>query len=342
MSQAAGTGPSTLEDVAARAGVSRATVSRVVNGSPRVSPTARRAVEAAIEALGYAPNRAARSLAGHRSESVALVVSEPSVRLFADPFFAGTTLGVTAELGSTRYQLVLLMAQADGDRPRVEDHLLRGGTDGALVLSARADDPLPGRLAEAGIPCVVAGRPPAGAADAVGYVDADNEGGARQAVAHLLARGRRVVGTVAGPSDMVPGVDRRRGWERALADAGRDADPSLVAEADFSREAGAAATWALLERRPDLDGLFVASDLMALGALDTLRATGRRVPGDVAVVGFDDSELARSADPPLTTVRQPIELLGARMARMLLDQLERAAPPRGEVLDTELILRQST
>lgn len=342
MTPTARTGRCTLEDVAARAGVSRATVSRVVNGSPRVSPAARIAVEAAIEAMGYAPNRAARSLAGRRSETVALVVSEPSVRLFADPFFAGTTLGVTAELGPTPYQLVLLLAGSGGDRPRVEDHLLRGGTDGALVLSARVDDPLPGRLAEAGIPCVVAGRPPAGAGDAVGYVDADNEGGARQAVAHLVERGRRVVGTVAGPPDMVPGVDRRQGWARALADAGRAADPALVAEADFSREAGAAATWTLLERRPDLDGLFVASDLMALGALDTLRATGRRVPDDVAVVGFDDSELARSADPPLTTVRQPIERLGARMARLLLDQIERGAAPGGEVLDTELVVRQST
>jgi DNA-binding LacI/PurR family transcriptional regulator len=341
VSQSTGTSRCTLEDVAARAGVSRATVSRVVNGNPRVSDGVRRTVEEAVAAMGYAPNRAARSLAAHRSESVALVVSEPSVRLFADPFFAGTTLGVTRELGATRYQLVLLMTQSDADRPRVEDHLLHGGADGALVLSARADDPLPARLSEAGIPCVVAGRPPGGATG-VGYVDADNEGGARRAVAHLLARGRQVVGTVAGPSDMVPGVDRRRGWALALGDAGRQAEPGLVAEADFSRESGAAATWALLERRPDLDGLFVASDLMALGALDALRAGGRRVPEDVAVVGFDDSELARSADPPLTTVRQPIERLGARMAHMLLDQLDHEAVPTGEILDTELVVRAST
>jgi len=360
------TGPAdarcTLEDVAARAGVSRATVSRVVNGSPQVSEGVRRAVEAAIDEMGYAPNRAARSLAGSRSETIALVVSEPSVRLFADPFFAGTTLGVTGVLSATRYQLVLLMVGGDDDRSRVERHLLRGGADGALVLSARADDPLASRLAAAGIPCVTAGRPADrgpeadtrvdpglgdehGIARPVTYVDADNVGGAEAAVAHLVAGGRRTIGTVAGPADMAPGADRRTGWEKALGEAGRPADARLVAEADFTRAGGRAATAALLARRPDLDGLFAASDLMALGALDALRAAGRRVPDDVAVVGFDDSELARTADPPLTTVRQPIEELGAEMARRLVAQLDGggpagvAQPPL--VLRTELVIRAS-
>lgn len=338
----------TLEDVAARAGVSRATVSRVVNGSTQVSEGVRRTVEAAIDEMGYAPNRAARSLAGSRSETVALVVSEPSVRLFADPFFAGATLGVTRVLAGTRYQLVLLMVGADDDRPRVERHLLRGGADGALVLSARAHDPLPGRLAAAGIPCVTAGRPAgapgkrAPALPPVGYVDADNVGGAEAAVAHLVARGRRTIGTVAGPADMAPGADRRTGWEKALREAGRPADAALVAEADFTRAGGRAATEALLADLPDLDGLFAASDLMALGALDALRAAGRRVPGDVAVVGFDDSELARTTEPPLTTVRQPIEQLGTEMARLLVAQLDDDAPPSGVVLRTELVVRSSS
>jgi DNA-binding LacI/PurR family transcriptional regulator len=331
--------PYTLEDVAARAGVSRATVSRVVNGSPNVSDAVRHAVEAAIDEMGYSPNRAARSLAAARSETIALVVSEPSVRLFADPFFAGTTLGVTRALTGSRYQLVLLMTSAEDDRDRIERHLVRGGADGALLLSARADDPLARHLADAGIRCVVAGRPPADAD--VGYVDADNAGGAQRAVAHLLARGCRTVGTVTGPADMVPGAARRAGWEMALRDAGATADAELAAAADFTRAGGDAATRSLLARRPDVDGLFVASDLMALGALDALRAAGRRVPDDVAVVGFDDTELARSSDPPLTTVRQPIEQLGAEMARLLIAQLDEDAPPAGVVLRTELVVRRS-
>jgi DNA-binding LacI/PurR family transcriptional regulator len=261
------------------------------------------------------------------------------VRLFADPFFAGATLGITAALGETPFQLVLLMVESEADRDRVARHILRGGADGALLLSARADDTLAARLAAAGLPCVVAGRPPVGAP--IGFVDADNEGGARQAVSHLLTSGRRRVGTVAGPADMVPGTDRRTGWTKALTDAGAEAADSLVAEADFTREGGAAATRTLLARHPDLDGLFVASDLMALGALDALRDAGRRVPDDVAVVGFDDSELARSTDPPLTTVRQPIEELGREMARLLLAQLGGDAPPEGVVLRTELVVRRS-
>jgi DNA-binding LacI/PurR family transcriptional regulator len=265
-----GAGRCTLEDVAARAGVSRATVSRVVNGSPQVSASVRRTVEDAIDAMGYAPNRAARSLAGHRSETIALVVTESSVRLFADPFFAGTTLGITAALAATPYQLVLMMTESDTDRDRAVRHLVRGGADGALLVSARADDPLAGRLAEAGIPSVVAGRPPAGAA--VGYVDADNEGGARRAVTHLIAGGRRIIGTVAGPADMVPGADRRTGWARALTEAGLDPTGALAAEGDFTRAGGESATRALLDRHPGIDGLFVASDLMALGALEALRA----------------------------------------------------------------------
>jgi DNA-binding LacI/PurR family transcriptional regulator len=251
-------------------------------------------------------------------------------------------------LAGTRYQLVLLMVGADDDRARVERHLLQGGADGALVLSARAHDPLPGRLAAAGIPCVTAGRPSgappdgAGARPTVGYVDADNLGGAEAAVAHLVARGRRTIGTVAGPADMVPGADRRTGWEKALREAGRPAGAALVAEGDFTHAGGRAATEALLGRVPDIDGLFAASDLMALGALDALRAAGRRVPGDVAVVGFDDSELARTTEPPLTTVRQPIEQLGTEMARLLVAQLDDGAPPTGIVLCTELVVRKSS
>ena len=329
---------STLEDVAARAGVSRATASRVINGSPRVTDATRDAVERAVKALRYTPNRAARSLAGSSSDTVALVVSEPSSRLFADPFFAGTVRGVAAALAESRYQLVLLSTQGGDDRKRVEHHLLRGTTDGVLLLSTRADDPLPARLAKEGIPCVVAGRP---ADAAVGYVDADNEGGARAAVAHLLARGRRVIATVAGPTGMAVGVDRYEGWRAALVDAGLEPARSLVARADFTRAGGRSAAEKLLDRTPDLDAVFAASDLMALGVLDTLRAGKRKVPRDVAVVGFDDSELAESADPPLTSVRQPIEQMGRELAARLLAQLD-GAEPTGVVMPTELVVRASS
>lgn len=334
------TRPSTLEDVAARAGVSRATASRVLNGSPRVTDATREAVERAVRALGYTPNRAARSLAGSASDTVALVVSEPSARLFADPFFAGTVRGVAAALAETRFQLVLLTTQDDTDRPRIERHLLRGTTDGVLLLSTRSDDPLPGRLAKGGVPCVVAGRPER-ARRGVGYVDADNVGGARQAVGHLVERGRTTIASVAGPADMPVGADRYDGWREALIDAGLEPLRQLVARADFTRAGGAAAAAKLLDRTPEIDAIFVASDLMAVGVLDTLRQRKRRVPRDVAVVGFDDDELAASTDPPLTTVRQPVEQIGREMAAMLLAQLD-GADATTVVLPTELVIRDSS
>lgn len=332
--------PSTLEDVAARAGVSRATASRVINGSPRVTAATREAVERAVRSLGYTPNRAARSLAGSASDTVALVVSEPSARVFADPFFAGTVRGVAAALAGTRFQLVLLTTQDDGDRPRIERHLLRGTTDGVLLLSTRSDDPLPARLARAGMPCVVAGRGER-ARKGVGYVDADNVGGARLAVDHLVEAGRTTIATVAGPADMPVGVDRYEGWRDALIDAGRAPGRDLVARADFTRAGGATAAAELLDRTPDLDAVFVASDLMAVGVLDTLRQRRRKVPKDVAVVGFDDNELAASTDPPLTTVRQPVEQIGGEMAAMLLTQLD-GADATSLVLPTELVIRASS
>ena len=330
----------TLEDVAARAGVSRATASRALTGSPRVTDETRTAVSEAAERLGYIPNRAARSLASRRTETVALVVSEPSVHLFADPFFAGTIRGIGAGLADSRYQLVLLMSQTDADHERVERHLLRGNADGVLLLSTRTDDPLPGRLRAAGIPCVLAGRPLDGAE--VSYVDADNVGGAEQAVAHLLARGRSTIATVSGPKALAPGADRLTGWRKALLDAGHRPVRTLAVAGGFTRAGGTAAATALLARQPALDGIFAASDLMAIGVLDALRQAGRRVPDDVAVVGFDDSGLAESADPPLTTVRQPIDDIGWHMADLLLAQLDRDAAPANVVLPTQLVVRQSS
>jgi DNA-binding LacI/PurR family transcriptional regulator len=333
------TGRWTLEDVAARAGVSRATASRVVNGGERVAAATRRAVEQVVDELGYAPNRAARSLAGHSTDTVALVVSEPSTRMFADPFFAGAIRGIASGLRASRYQLVLLMTQNDADRDRVERHLLRGNADGVLLLSVRTDDPIPSRLVHAGIPCVLAGRPPDGVE--AGFVDADNDGGAHQAVSHLLGRGCTTIATVAGPADMAPGADRLAGWQRALAEADRVPAASLVARGDFTVASGRTATAALLDRCPEIDGIFAASDLMAIGALDAVRQAGRRIPDDVAVVGFDDSELAPSAVPPLTTVRQPLDELGRSMAQLLVRQLDGNTDREGVVLQTQLVVRES-
>jgi DNA-binding LacI/PurR family transcriptional regulator len=332
-------GQPTLEQVAALAGVSRATVSRVVNGSPRVSPARRALVEQAIGKLGYVPNRAARSLVTRRSDSVALIMSEAEERVFAEPFFAGIARGVASVLAPTEMQLVLLMAQDPSQRERVINYIVNHHADGALLASVHGDDPLPRRLVDAGVPTVLVGRPVGRVA--ASYVDADNRGGAREAVAYLVGKGRRRIATITGAQDMAVGMDRLEGWRDALRAGGLQPDDRLVEAGDFSEESGQRAMAALLSREPGLDAVFAASDLMALGALRTLKDSGRLVPGDVAVIGFDDSIVARHAEPQLTTVRQPVEEMGRQMTRLLLAKLTGEAAGVSVILETELVIRGS-
>lgn len=328
----------TLEDVAARAGVSRATASRVVNRSARVSEEARRAVEAAVAELGYAPNRAARSLVTRRRDAVGLVVAESETRLFAEPFFAGLVRGVSTALRRTRTPLVLSSVPPD-EPVEATVRYLASHVDGVLLASLRSEDPLLVRLERAGVPLVLIGRPPA--AERRVHVDADNHDGAARAVSHLLARGRRRIATVSGPRELASGGDRLDGYRAALEQAGLVPDEGLVAEGDFSAESGRRATRTLLARRPDLDAVFAASDLMALAAIEVLERSGHRVPRDVAVVGFDDSVLAGTSRPPLTSVHQPVEELGDTAVERLRTVMAGGPVPAATVLPTRLVVRES-
>ena len=333
-------GSITLEQVARSARVSRATASRVVNGDRRVSQPAREAVQEAVRALGYVPNRAARSLVTRRSDSVAVVIPEPSAQLFGDPFFPRILRGISDALADESMQLILLMPQARTDEDRVERYLGAGHTDGVMLISLHGADPLPAALRRYGIPIVVGGRPPA---DGLTYVDVDNRAGAAGAVQHLADGGRRRIATVAGPQDMSAGVDRLLGYHDRLSEAGAGADAGMVEIADFTHEGGRAAMERLLDRHPNLDAVFVASDLMAVGAFAALRAAGRSIPDDVAVVGFDDSQLATTTQPNLSSVRQPIEEMGREMTQLLMQEIrspDRA--PRRVILDTQLIVRGSS
>ncbi|HYO17867.1 MAG TPA: LacI family DNA-binding transcriptional regulator [Dermatophilaceae bacterium] len=303
-----------LEHVAARAGVSRATVSRVVNGQATVAEDLRARVQKAVDELGYVPNQAARALMTRRSDAVALLASEPAARVFGDPFFSGIIRGVSIETNRAGLQLVLLMAQDFEDLERVKRFLKASPVDGVMLISGHDGDGLPEELARLGIPHVIGGRPPLRPADEA-YVDNENVAGAEVATRHLTSLGRIRIGTVTGPLDMSAGVDRLDGYRNVLGPDFRD---ELVEEGDFTQRGGEAAMERLLNRAPDLDAVFAASDLMALGALAALRRAGRRVPEDVALVGFDDNEFAMTSDPPLTTIRQDPMVQGRAMVRLYL------------------------
>ncbi|GGT11835.1 LacI family DNA-binding transcriptional regulator [Streptomyces purpureus] len=312
----------TLEAVAARAGVSRATASRVVNGGAGVRRPLVEKVSRAVEELGYVPNHAARTLVTRRNGAIAVIIAEPEFRVFSDPFFEQQVRGISRELTAHDAQLVLLWVEGSGDYDRIARYLGGGHVDGALAFSLHNDDGLPAVIARAKVPTVFGGRPGwpgAGAGQQVPYVDCDNRGGAREAVRHLVSLGRTRIAHIAGPRDQTSALDRIDGYRDALLDAATGGGPGLIAQGDFTVDSGARAMAELLERAPDLDAVFAANDLMASGALRVLRERGRRVPQDVAVVGFDDmTPLAESCDPPLTTVRQDIEGMGRLMVRLLM------------------------
>ncbi len=327
----------TLEEVAREANVSRATVSRVVNGSPKVSPDVVTTVKAAIAKLNYVPNRAARSLASRTSSAIALIVPEDTTRFFGDPYFAAIVQGITRRLDESEYLLNLLVASSDPSH-KTARYLRSGVVDGALVVSHHEGSDLL-READTVLPLVFGGRPPF-EPDVHIFVDVDNVEGGATATEHLISVGRKRIGTIAGPHDMPVGVDRLEGYRRAMDAAGLPAD--AVEAADFTVAGAVAATRRLLDRVPDLDGLFVASDLMATGALAVLRERGRSVPGDVAMVGFDDSPAATSSAIPLTTVHQPSEQMGFEMADLLLRHLAGDPDvPKRNIMPTRLVRRAS-
>lgn len=329
-------GAVTIEEVAAAAGVSRSTVSRVVNGSTAVSPAALDAVNRAIAELNYVPNRAARSLASRQTRALALVVPEDTTRFFGDPFFASIVSGINAGLRSSDYVLNLFIASDDpGDK--TTRYLRSGSVDGALIASHHTSDTFIDRIAAA-VPVVYGGRP-VRERETDYYVDVDNVRAGYDATRYLIERGYTDIGTITGPLTMPGGVDRLVGYRRALADAGLPEGAN--ADGGFTPDGGASAMRRILDAGPPPRALFIASDLMAQGAFSVLAAAGLKVPDDVAVIGFDDSPVAQSVSPRLTTIRQPSFQQGERMVAVLLELLAGGTPPHATILETELIVRDS-
>jgi DNA-binding LacI/PurR family transcriptional regulator len=336
----------TLEDVAAVAGVSRATVSRVINGVRNVDPDLHAVVWSAVGETGYVPNRMARSLVTRRTGTITLVVSDSEPhdddpfmsRFFADPYFGRVVGGLMSVLRPAGLQLALQIVGTEDGRARFVGDLRQGQADGAIVLSLPATDTLPHMLADAKLPAVMIGRP--AEAVPISYVDLDNEAGAVLAANRLAERGCRHIAMISGPVDVPASHDRITGFRRAMARRGQAFVPSVAG--NFTRESGEDAMRELLAAAPDIDGLFVANDLMAQGALHALHDAGRAVPDDVAVIGFDNSSAALASRPPLTTISHPLEDMAAASTKMLLARIEDPAlGSTSTIYEPELISRKS-
>ena len=330
----------TLEDVAKHTGVSRSTVSRVVNGQPHVSEDVRKRVLEDIQNTGYHPNAAARTLASQRSWTLGLLLPQSVSLLFTDPYYPHLTKGIAQACNQSDYTLALFLVGTKEDEERIFPRLSRRGLlDGVIVQSGHHGDQwIIGRLVEAKTPLVIAGRP--FRSDDISYIDIDNVNAAGSAVSHLIRLGRQRIGMISGPASSTVGIDRKDGYIKALVEGGRDVDDSLIVEGDFTEAGGYYSMQQLLSANPD--AIFAASDIMAIGAMRAAREAGLRIPDDIAFVGFDDLPIATLSDVQLTTVRQPVVQFGARAVELLIDLIENGIdPPRHIIMQTELVIRDS-
>jgi LacI family transcriptional regulator, galactose operon repressor len=323
--------PPTIRDVAARAGVSHQTVSRVMNDSPRVTAATRERVLASIEELGFVPSPLARGLLSNKTRSLGVVAEDIS-----DHFFARMAAGAEAEARRRGYYLMIGSVEPGDDEAGYLRLMLERRVEGLIV--ARPSVPLSAEALTAGVPVVAVG---VGAQTDVPVVDVDNRRGGYDATKHLLERGHRRIATIVGPGSWPSAAARLDGYRRALQEAG--AEELVEQAADWGLEDGLAAASRLLERNAGFTALFAHSDLIALGAIRRLREAGLRVPDDVSVVGYDDLPVADYVEPALTTVHQPMREVGEVAAGLLLDQLAGGAPPPAatHLLPARLVVRQS-
>lgn len=333
-----GTGGVTLEDVARAASVSRATASRVVRGDAGVSADKVAEVRRAVEELGYVPNRAARSLVTRRTDTIALVVPEPEVRIFSDPFFALTVQAISRALEDTSVQMVMAFADRLGGHGKLKGFLHGGHVDGAIVASHHNIHGQSEAFVEAPIPVVFIGRPML-AEETDSFVDVDNLEGGRLAARRLWEQGRRHPAIITGTLDMVAAQDRREGFISEFRTLGVDV---VEVAGDYTRESGVRAGRELEPRirSGEVDGVFCSSDLMSRGALAAWGELGVSVPGDVSLVSFDNFA-ADETDPPLTAVDNPVAGMGIAAVRMLRDLMEGRQTQQPVRLAAHLVVRVS-
>jgi LacI family transcriptional regulator len=327
-----------LEDIARLAGVSRSTVSRVINNHPNVSAQTRQRVQAVIQAQHFRPNLAARALVTQHTHVLSLVIPLDIADTFTDPFFPTLIRGVTTTANQYDYAVMLWVGDSAEEEERFYQRILNNSLcDGIVITQSFNTDPMIPRLQSAGYPFVVVGPPQV---DHLNYIDVDNLRAAQVAVAHLIRLGYERIGTITGRLTLGASQDRLQGYKQALERAGRPIQNDLIVEGQFNEISGYTGMKTLLQR--GVDAVFAASDMMALGAMRAVHEQGLRIPDDIAVVGFDDMPVAATSSPPLTTVRQPIRDMGGLAAQALIDLLNgRLEEPYQLVLPAPLIVRES-
>ena len=329
----------TLEDIGRLSGVSRSTVSRVINDSTKVRPDVRERVLEVISKTGYTPNAAARSLVSGRTGLIGLVIPSRVHSLFEDPYFGRLIQGISAASNRSGAALTLFLLQSESEEEALFPRVAHAGfLDGLILTATRMRDPLLAKMAATNVPIVVVGRPDY---DGISYVDVDNYGGGRMMAAHLCDLGYRRIGLVGAPTDTTAGLDRLNGFVEGLAESGIALNPLLRADGDYSEAGGYRAMQRIILHRPD--AVFAASDIMAIGALRALRDHGIDVPGDVALAGFDGSSGSETAVPPLTTILQNVHASGVRAVEVLNSLIDgRTSAPIVDIQEVRLIVRSST
>ena len=328
---------STYAEISAKAGVSKATVSRVMNGDERVHPDRAKAVLQAAEKLGYRLNRAARALSTGQTGLIAVVIDDEPTAL-SDPFWGVVLAGISRVFMANDLHSLLMVTPLDSPDGAVAHYLESGEVDGAIFLQVHKDAVIK-KVHEQGLPVVLIGRP-SSSDTKIAYVDTDNVEGAVQATNYLFKRGCKNVATLTGDIEASAGIDRLEGYKKAHKDSGHKVNQDLIANCDWTFESAKIMTLRLLARNPEVDGIFAANDTMALGAIAAIQERGRKVPDEISVVGFDDSIIAQTHRPGVTTVRQDIVGLGAAAAETMIALLQ-DREPEVSMLPTEIVVRET-
>lgn len=328
----------TLEKIGELAGVSRSTVSRVINNYPHIRPEVREKVLSVIQETGYQPNLIARSLAANESKVIGLVIPSIINAVFTDPYYPKLTQGIAQACNELGYTLTLMLFHSpEEERQNARRIINKSLLDGIIITADILDDPIVPELLETDVSFVQVGRPQQ--TEKVNYVDTENVYGGELATSHLIKLGYQRIGQIATAKNTA-GIDRHTGYQKALASYGIPYDESLVGYGDFSRESGYVAMKQLLPHKPE--AVFVHSDTMALGAMQAIREAGLSIPDDIAIIGFDDLPPALLAEPKLTTIRQPIHQTGMMAVELLLDVIKNGTqPPKKRILPLELVIRGS-